>query len=335
MTSGLPTEETYALGPGDRVQISIYNVPELSGEARVSADGYLSLPWLGNVSVSQMSLTDARRLLIQQYSQFLTRPPVLTFTLLEARPVRVTVSGEVNRPGTYLPTVTPGDVNRPGTFTPESPSQLARSSFQWPTLTQALQQAGGITQRANIRQVIIRRPQWGGRNLVTRVDLWRLINAGSNAQDISLRDGDSIIVPVAEQADAAEALKVANANFAPRVMRVQVVGEVVRPGPVEVPTSSTLNQAILAAGGFDNQRAQKSEVEFVRLNVDGTVERRWIPVDLAAEPNESTNPMMRENDVIIAQRSRSTRTGDKLESVGKVITPISGVASILRLLLGK
>jgi polysaccharide biosynthesis/export protein len=176
----------------------------------------------------------------------------------------------------------------------------------------------------------VRRPNRHGARML-QVDLSQLINQGDASQDIALRDGDTIVVPIAAAIAPAEAIRIGTANFAPRNIRVQVVGEVVRPGPVEIPNSASLNQAILAAGGFNQERAQKSDVEFVRLNQDGSVIRRNIPVDLATVPNPDTNPIMHENDVIVVQRSRTTKLKD---GVGGFTGLLSPVTTILRLLFG-
>jgi polysaccharide biosynthesis/export protein len=197
---------------------------------------------------------------------------------------------------------------------------------------QALQTAGGITQQANIRQVMVRRPMRDNRMRVTQVDLWSLIRSGNAAQDITLRDGDVIVVPQATTIDPAMAYRLGTASFSPRSVRVQVVGEVTRPGLVEIPTNSSLNQALLAAGGFDNDRAKKSAVEFIRLNPDGTVEKRDIAVDLASAPNDTNNPVVRDNDVVVVARTNQAKTTDKVKGFGGLLAPLSGVVSILRLL---
>jgi polysaccharide biosynthesis/export protein len=324
-------DETYTIGAGDKLQISLFGVPELSGEVRVGADGQMNLPWIGVVGVNHMTLAEVKQSLTAQYKPFLKRPPLVTLTLLETRPVRVVVAGEVNRPGTYEPSAQ--NVDRPGTFTTNTTiAQGNRNLLQWPTLTQALQTAGGITQQANIRQVMVRRPMRDNRMRVTQVDLWSLIRSGNAAQDITLRDGDVIVVPQATTIDPAMAYRLGTASFSPRSVRVQVVGEVTRPGMVEIPTNSSLNQALLAAGGFDNDRAKKSAVEFIRLNPDGTVEKRDIAVDLASAPNDVTNPVVRDNDVVVVARTNQAKTTDKVKGFGGILAPLSGVVSILRLL---
>jgi polysaccharide biosynthesis/export protein len=322
-------EETYTIGAGDKLQINLFNVPELSGEVRVGADGQMNLPWIGVVTVNRMTLAEVKQLLIQKYKPFLKRPPLVTMTLLETRPVRVVVAGEVNRPGTYEPTAQ--NVALPGTFTATNTTQGNRNVLQWPTLTQALQTAGGITPLANIRQVMVRRPLRDNRMRVTQVDLWSLIRSGNAEQDITLRDGDVIVVPQAAAVDPSMAYRLGTASFSPRSVRVQVVGEVTRPGPVEIPTNSSLNQALLAAGGFENDRAQKSAVDFIRLNPDGTVDKRVIAVDLASAPNDVTNPIVRDNDVVVVQRTKSTKATDRAKGLSGFFSP---VLSLLQLLFG-
>jgi polysaccharide export outer membrane protein len=88
-----------------------------------------------------------------------------------------------------------------------------------------------------------------------------------------------------------------------------------------------LNQAILAAGGF-NTRAKKAAVELVRLNVNGTVERRNIEVDLAQGINTQGNPTLRNNDVVVVKRSTLASIGDTL---GTVLNPIGSFVNLLRL----
>jgi polysaccharide export outer membrane protein len=304
--------EAYTLGAGDRIQVNVFNAAELSGEFQVAVDGTVNLPWLGIISVRGMSIAEATDLLKQQYSKFLTRSPVVTINLLAPRPVRIAVSGEVERPGTYT-------------------TQLSSSGVggvQWPTLTQLLQTAGGITPTADIRQIQVRRPRRSGADQVISVNLWELLDAGDIAQDLSLRDGDTILVPTANVQSSRNLLRLGNANFSPETINVQVVGEVKRPGSITLPSNPSLNQAILAAGGFDDRRARTSSVELIRLNADGTVLRRRVQIDLAASPNEQSNPLLRPNDVVLVNRSSLATVTDGL---GTVLNPLSGFLGVLRL----
>lgn len=311
--------EAYTLGPGDRIRIDIFNIPEFSGPENgvheVLVDGTLALPMVGIVDVEGLTLTEAQAALTASYAPLLTRPPQLTVTLLSARPVRVVVAGEVNRPGTY-------------TIELESEAGGGSSAGrQWPSLTQVIQEAGGITQQANIKDIQVRRQQLQGDAVIT-TSLWDLIRTGDISQDIRLRDGDTIVVPKAVAISPEESVAVSSANFSPAEMPVQVVGEVASPGGVTLPANATLNQAILAAGGFESSRAQTSTVQLVRLNPDGSVDQRTVEVNLAASANDTTNPILRPNDVVIVDRNFAAATGDTL---GLFLRPLTPLAAVLRL----
>jgi polysaccharide export outer membrane protein len=304
------------LGPGDRIRIDIFNIPEFSGAENgvheVLPDGTLALPLAGIVDMQGLTLAEAQTTLTTSYARLLTRPPQLTVTLLAARPVRVVVAGEVNRPGTYSIDLESSD---------------GGGGRQWPSLTQVLQTAGGITQQANIKDVQVRRPQRQGEAVLT-TNLWELIRTGNISQDVRLRDGDTVFIPKALATSPEESVAISSANFSPEEMPVQVVGEVVRPGSVTLPANATLNQAVLAAGGFKNSRAQVSTVQLVRLNPNGSVDQRTISVDLAAPANETTNPILRPNDVVMVDRNTLAAAGDTL---AVVLNPLTALTAILRI----
>jgi polysaccharide export outer membrane protein len=134
-------------------------------------------------------------------------------------------------------------------------------------------------------------------------------------------------VPTAVGLTPAETAQLATASFSPNSIRVNVVGEVTRAGVVEVPPNTPLNQAILAAGGFNN-RARRNNVDLVRLNTDGTVTRRSIAINFANGVNDQNNPMLQNNDVIIVNRSGLASVGDTL---GSILNPLSGIFSIFNL----
>ncbi len=315
-------DETYTLGSGDVIRVDIFNVPEYSadkGTYPVRVDGTIGVPLVGSVDVQGMTVEDVTQVLTARYAPLLTRPPRLTVTLVRARPVRIAVAGEVKRPGTYV-------IDFAGQTTA---NQDSFSGVQLPTLTEAIQASGGVTYQANVRDIEVIRPQRSGQNLVLRANLWDLIQRGDLDQDLRLRDGDRVIVPIVTNPPESDSVQVARANFSPESMNVQVVGEVVRGGNVEVPANASLNQAILAAGGFKDPRAKTSSVDLVRLNPNGTVERRTLQVSLADSPNEQTNPILRPDDVVMVARNNVAVTSDFL---GLLLSPITSVTTILRIL---
>jgi polysaccharide export outer membrane protein len=442
-TGSLTQEAAYTLGAGDRIALEIFGVPEFSREYQVLVDGTLNLPIIRSVSIQGLTLQEAANVITRRYEPFIN-VPVVTVTLVAARPLNIGVAGEVTRPGSYkinptregtgggvkFPTlmemlqlargVTPagdmrnvqirrprrggpeqvitvnlqdfletgnlrqdvtirdgdtifvptasalntqevrqrasanfsaditkpigvvivGEVNRPGPYTVfasdvRSSNQQTELSFVsidqqqgavvgLPTITRALKIAGGITTEADIRRVQVRRRVRGGNEQTIMVNLWDLLQKGDTTQDILLQEGDSVIIPSAATVDVAEVSQVANSSFSPNAISINIVGEVIRSGALQVRPSTSLHQALLTAGSFNQLRANKDKVELLRLNPNGTVSRRTIEVDFAQALNPDNNPILRNNDVILVARSGYARVGD---NINRFLQPIAGAAT--------
>lgn len=445
-TSPLPAANTdfataetdYTLGAGDKINLDIFQVEEYSGEYPVLVDGTISLPLVGRVDVTGLSLKETSEAVSQQYATYLKRP-IVTVGLIAPRPLRIGIAGEVDNPGAYevalvadspqFPTVTDmleqaggittiadvrnvrvsrqsggkeiiynsnlwdlltknqirqdislrdgdtifvpttdeintaeldrlaqasfglqsdkpikiavvGEVYRPGShfIQPELLSRNTNTGANQgkqesipPRLSQAINAANGIKPLADIKEVEIKRTSWDGEEKIIAVNLWEVIQSGDTSQDIILQEGDKVSIPQATASSVTEEerQRMAAGTFSPDVITVNVVGEVVTPGPVEVKPNTPLNQAILAAGGFDSSRANRKEVELVSLKPNGTVDKRKIKIDLGAEVNEETNPVLGQNDVVVVGRSGTTAATD---SIGSVASPLGGMLGFFNLL---
>jgi polysaccharide export outer membrane protein len=252
-----------------------------------------------------------------------------SFASKEITPINIAVVGEVARPGPY--SVTGGGQGTGGATGAvtgrETGVATGGGTAGPPTVTKAIQVAGGITSLADIRSITIRRTTRSGEARVINVDLWDLLRSGDLSEDVILQEGDTITIPTATVLDPAEANQLAGASFSPNTIVVNVVGEVERGGAIPVPPNTPLNQAILAAGGF-NVRARKRSVELIRLNPNGTVEKRAIEVDLAQGINSQGNPTLRNNDVVVVKRTALASIGDTL---GTVLNPLGSFVNLLRL----
>jgi polysaccharide export outer membrane protein len=160
-------------------------------------------------------------------------------------------------------------------------------------------------------------------------NFWQLLQSGDRSQDLILQQGDTIFVPTAQNVDPSEAPQIASSSLSPATIRVNVVGEVVRSGVLQVPTNTSLNQALLAAGGFNPTRARSSYVELLRLNPNGTVTKRNITINFSRGINENENPILRDNDVIVVNRSFAAQVTDGLRIW---LDPISNFFSIFNLI---
>lgn len=307
--------ETYALGPGDQIRVSILATGEIFRvpiDQIVLLDGSLTLPWVGKVNVAGLNPIQAERRVIDAYSEYMQNPQI-TFQLLQPRPIRVGIVGEVKRPGGYTLQISSGPNQQQAAATISE----SRTRF-WPSVTQAISNAGGITRAADVRSVQIKRE---GIPELIQVDLWDLVESGNLRQDVLLRDGDQVLVPTAQETENSEIIALANTTFAPATITVNVVGEVASPGSLSVSPDTLLNQAILTAGGF-NTRAKKSRVEFVRINPNGTVSQRSVDIDLAQDVNTEENPVLQDGDTIIVGRSALAATSD---TAGLIFSPLTSL----------
>jgi polysaccharide export outer membrane protein len=257
-----------------------------------------------------------------------------SFAATNTDPLNVGVVGEVYRPGPY--TLSPGNnvVGSAGSVGNADSTSNRGGIKNQPTVTQAIQAAGGIKPQADIRTIQIRRITRTGAEQLVTVDFWKMLQEGDLKQDIALQQGDTIIVPTATATSTADATKIATASFSPATIDVNVVGEVPKPGIAKVPPNSPLNTALLAAGGFDNKRARKSSVDLIRLNPDGTVSQRTVAINFDKGINEQTNPALRNNDVIVVRRSGLTTFTDNLGNALAPVTSGLGALSIFRIFGG-
>jgi polysaccharide biosynthesis/export protein len=324
-TTAFPYEEAYTLGAGDQIQLDIFDVPELSGATTgryvVQLDGSVNLTWAGNVSVQGLTLKQAEERIEAAYASFI-RDPLITVSVVSTRSLRITLAGEIKRPGAYVISPEGATDNR---ILIDGAAAGGGVANQWPTVTKALQAAGGITQFADLRRVQVRRPLADGSLEVIDLNLWELLRTGEQAQDIRLRDRDTLLIPTATTLNDSEALVIGGANFSPQTIRVNVIGEVPTPGVIEVPANTPMNQALLAAGGFLNPRARTSEVDLVRLNSNGTAVRRTVSMDLSAGINDASNPALRDYDTIIVSRNGATATRERVENVLAPVTTFTGI----------
>ncbi|MGB3507817.1 MAG: polysaccharide biosynthesis/export family protein [Microcoleaceae cyanobacterium] len=255
------------------------------------------------------------------------------FAGTNTQPLNIAVVGEVARPGPYIletdtnpNQVTEVEENPDLTEIDTNTSSPQKSRLH--TVTKAIKMAGGITSSADIRQIKVRRITRAGTEQIIKVDLWQLLETGDLSQDVVLQPGDTIYVPTAEEINLDELAEVTASSFSPGKLKVNVIGEVMNPGAVSMAPNSTLNQALLGAGGFNQPRAETKEVELIRLNPNGTVTRRNVQVDFSAEVNEETNPTLLNNDVIVVGRSGRAVFNDNVRGVLAPLSPINRILGI-------
>ena len=319
----------YRLGPGDRLKMSVFKMEGYEVTAEVMSDGSLNLPRLGSVSVWGLTMDEARTRITRGYATILRRP-IVNLDLLQARPVRVSVSGEVQRPGLY--SIGQGGTNQLAS-SGTGGSATAIQSAGWPTLVDAVQRAGGLTAYGNLRRVTIQRRSGDASSPVRTIqyDFMKVLETGEPTENPLLYDGDSVLIPRAEQLTETELLKVASSTFAPDTISVNVVGEVERPGAQAIKANSPLSQALLSAGGL-TRRASAGSVQLLRLEPNGTIRQATVAYNPTAPMGTSQNPPLQQGDVVVVDRHGWAKANDSLRSGLEPITPLINAGSLFRLL---
>jgi polysaccharide export outer membrane protein len=314
ITQDLLQEDVYILGPGDSLSLRFLLETTLTSQIDVLNDGTASLPLLGTVRLSGLTLSQATLWLQSLYSRQLLRPE-FQLSIVRARPLRVAIVGEVERQGVYTMTTTEA-----------SKTEAAVTISGLPTLVDAIQKAGGITDQADLTQVVLQRRLPGDRPIFkrTRLNLLNLVFEGDLQQNPLLFDGDTIrVMKAAEPTELATELS--STTLAPSSITVNVVGEVKGAGRIILPANTSLLQAILAAGGPIRWRANSDDVELVRINRNGTVTREKFRIDYSQGVSNAKNPPLRDRDTVIVNRSPLAQTSDAL---GAFANPIGSVVNL-------
>src|SRR6058998_1123784 len=204
-----PVPADYNLGPGDQLVLILTGDVELAYTLQVTREGFILIPQVGQLFVSNLTLDQLRDLLYTRlgrvYSGVRRSPGATTrfdISVANVRANQAYVVGEVSQPGAY---------------------QLSSLG----TVLTALYAAGGVTERADMRQVELRR---GGKTIAT-FDLYDYLIHGDTRTDLRLETGDVVFVPV-------------------HGTRAEIEGAVVRPYVYELKPNETLADLIQAAGGF-------------------------------------------------------------------------------------
>jgi len=310
--------DAYILGPGDQVEMVMLDPgsKDLGGSFEILNDGTATLGLIGSVVLDGLTLNQATSWLRSLYRPYLVNP-ALTLKVSRPRPIQVSLAGEVESPGLY--SLTLSEVSQT-----EGGRQTLISGL--PTVVTAIQKAGGFTLNADLRNIRLQRRLSGSQPQLreARLNLVSLLKEGDKTQNPFLFDGDTILISKAVIADK-EVMELAAANLSPKSIRVNVVGEVVKPGQFELQANTPMVQAILAAGGPTNWRARRSDVELVRINRNGTATRENIRIDYSQGVSAARNPPLRDGDTVIVNRSSYAVVSD---AIGAISSPISGLVNI-------
>ncbi len=159
-----PAVESEKIGRGDILSISVVGQENLTGPQTVGADGTVSIPNIGSVPLSGLTVDKAASVLERRLSNILQEPRVSV--LVVTRFIEVSLLGEVQSPGKY--SLQSGD-----------------------GVASALALAGGITEYGSEDAIFLIRDSEPQR---IRFRLRDLLRGGRSASAFALRDGDIVVV---------------------------------------------------------------------------------------------------------------------------------------------
>jgi polysaccharide biosynthesis/export protein len=264
------------VGTGDLLEVSVFEVEELSKiRLRVPERGVISLPLVGQIEAAGRTTAELENEIRTRLQRKFMHDPQVSVFLQEHNSQRISVIGAVRKGGVF-------SLNRPL------------------RLADALALAEGLTDEADRQVYVIRRapigavtaagsggaapssPPPGGEataEVMAPIDLSELA-AGRGDLNIALRSGDVVDVP--------------------RAGSVYVGGSVEKPGSFLLRGKTTVQQAILAAGGVKDVAAW-SDVRLYRKTPSGKVEVTVYDLDAIEEGKPA--PELQRNDVVVVGKS--------------------------------
>jgi len=203
----IPTPKNYQLAADDELLVDVTGYSEANYKLKVSPEGIIRIPVAGSLSVSGLTIEQAKRLISQRlantiYSDIKSGQTAVDVNLGSIRSIKVTIIGEATLPGTYtLPSLA--------------------SAYN------ALYACGGPNENGSFRNIQIVR----NNTTVATIDVYDYLINGSKKNDIRLMDQDVI--------------KINTYN-----VRIELKGEVKKPGLYDVAKGESLAKIIRYAGGF-------------------------------------------------------------------------------------
>jgi polysaccharide export outer membrane protein len=261
-------QQEYVIGEGDLLRITVYDHPDLATESRVSGDGKISFPLIGEVTVHELAVADAEKVIEKLLGDgYIIKPQVHIF-IVEYKSKKVTVLGEVAKPGIVV---------------------LRGAS----TLMEVLSDAGGITPNAGDAIVITRKlikpspermlvrslGEKNNKNDPKERDIADAIHSrltGSNDSNENRKNDElNVIVDtnrLFEEGDVTANVPVqaGDSIYVPKAAFVYVNGEVKTPAAYKITKGLTVLKAITLAGGF-TIKASEGRTKIIRKTDKGEV----------------------------------------------------------------
>jgi polysaccharide export outer membrane protein len=164
-----PADEDYVIGAQDVLAINVWREPELSRSVPVRPDGKISLPLVGDISVSGLTPRLLQARLTKELDSYIRKPKV-TVIVQEVNSRKFYIIGQVEKPGTY-------------------------SLATHVAILDALAMAGGFRDFAKVQQIYLLRLMPDGSRKRVFFDYKSAVNGKDTYRDIEIQTGDTLVVP--------------------------------------------------------------------------------------------------------------------------------------------
>jgi polysaccharide biosynthesis/export protein len=164
-----PADEDYVIGAQDVLAINVWHEAELSRSVPVRPDGKISLPLVGDISVSGLTPRLLQARLTKALDSYIRKPQV-TVIVQEVNSRKFYIIGQVEKPGSY---------------------PLAAHV----AVLDALAMAGGFRDFAKVQKIYLLRLMPDGSRRRVFFDYKAAVNGKDTYRDIELQTGDTLVVP--------------------------------------------------------------------------------------------------------------------------------------------
>ena len=168
--SDVQKSNNYILQSGDLVEIKVFMEDSMDRVLRISSDGMITFPLVGNVKIGGYSVSEAEQQLSEKLKYYIKNPQV-SMLIKEYANKMVYVLGQVQKP-----------------------SEISIPPEKSMTVLEAITSVGGFTDIANTSKVKVLRME-NGKQKSLDVDVNAITKQGKKSLDIELVPGDVIFVP--------------------------------------------------------------------------------------------------------------------------------------------
>ena len=290
---------------------------------------------LKRVFVKDLTINELVTLLNISFKEFV-KYPMVEVEIVKYRPIKIIINGEVENPGLHVLSgyVTIEDAKgtyyfkkadsyKDGQINQEN-EELTFPTFYFPTLFDAIRKAEGLTRFSDLNNIEVYRKNAisnGGGIIKTTLNFNEVFK-GESGKNIRILDGDLIKVNKLKNGNNSNISQAIRSNINPKIINVFVFGRVRDPGSKVLPRISTLNDAILLAGG---SKFIKGPVTLVSYMSDGNIKKSKFRYRKNAKNGSKQNPFLKNNDLILVDTSFISTSA---EVINEVSAPFTGLLSV-------